>query len=369
MREFYNYTEIDSYNANYNIILSSRSDGKTYGAKQKMIDNFVNNYDSDNKGEFALLRFTRENISTSYISQFFNDISAYMEEKLKERFPSYAGFYVKSQAKDVYIYGYDQDEMSYNLGKFGTFLYLTKPKQSRGKPYEKTNLFVFDECMTRDIEPPDVFRMFMDIVSSVRRNKKEFKVYMLGNPDNTRSTLLKDMGIDVTKLQQGKITCFKTPKGNTIAVDFVRKLEKNEEDEAFFDFQNSKTAMITDGVWDIDTYPCMTEDDYNVIRKEHPMTCFVFVEDETHSLYAYPCRNTLYILTKRLPNYTCQFISIGCLDTAYNRMHFNWQSPLESVKNMKNFVSFMYYNGQVKYADNMTGDSFEQFLKAANSQK
>ena len=369
MREFYSYEEIDSYNANYTVILSSRSDGKTYGAKKKMIDNFVDNYDSEDKGTFALLRHTRENINTSYISEFFEDINDYLQEKLKERFPEYVGFYVKPLSKVVYIYGYDENEKSFNLGKFGTFLYLTKPKQSRGRPYAKTNLFVFDECMTKEREKPDVFRQFMDIVGSVRRAKKDFRVYMLGNPENTRSQILYEMGIDVTKLQQGTISCLKTPKGNTIAIEFVRKLKKDEEDEAFYDFQNSKTAMITDGVWDSDTYPCMTEDDYETIRKEHPNTCFVFIENKTYSLYAYPCKNTLYVLTNRLPNYTCQFISLGCLDTAYNRLHFNWQSPLESVRNMKNYISFMYYNCQVKYADNMTGDSFEHFLEAANSQK
>lgn len=158
---YYNYDRVMSYDALFNFILSGRGNGKSYGAKEKAIKNFLK------KGEqFIYVRRYKTELKKKHL--FFDDI--------KDKFPNNK-FEVKGNS-------------AYIDGKLaGHFIALSTSQIEKSNAYPNVTLIIFDEFVVdkghiRYLE--NEVEVFMDLYETVARlrelnGKKPVKALFLAN--------------------------------------------------------------------------------------------------------------------------------------------------------------------------------------------
>ena len=92
MSQYYSFDEIDRTGANWRIVFGERSNGKSYGSKMKMIQNFLKN-----GKQFAYIRRNVEEIKPKRVGVYFDDMlsDGYLEQTCRKHYgKEWKGFYV-----------------------------------------------------------------------------------------------------------------------------------------------------------------------------------------------------------------------------------------------------------------------------------
>lgn len=365
MSDFYSFDELDKTNAKYRIVVGERSNGKTYGFKKKCIENWLHN-----GKQFGLIRRFEDDVRPSRIQTYFSDMDDYLNEEFSKAYPQYKMVFMKAQQGKFTLYGYDDDDIKYEIGIIGYYFSLNTSTRSKGSQFPNITLIGFDEFMTNERELDNEFSRFLNIVSTIVRRRTDVTIYMMGNTVNRRSQLLNGMNINVTKLKQGEISMFYTYHedgsiANTIAVEYCRHYEISKESEAYYRFDNPKEAMIINGQWEVDDYPKFDIDEF---YDKKILIGFIF-EDSSVRLYGYVTNdNELLISDKRLYN-ICDYITLTTNRSFFNRKTFNWKCGIPKIENIENKIINFKLNGLIKYNNNLTGDDFEHFLNECNKIK
>lgn len=163
---FYNYGNLLSRNAVFNIAIGPRGDGKTYGAKELAIKNAIR------KGEqFILLRRYKTELGTR--ASFFDDIAPNIEKQ----FPGYR-FRVNGLVAEMKKPGSKQYET------IGYFVALSNSQMRKSVSYAKVTLIIFDEFII-DSGPvrylPKEVRSLLDFYITVDRYQERTRVIMISN--------------------------------------------------------------------------------------------------------------------------------------------------------------------------------------------
>lgn len=154
---YWDITPSLSYNALFNFIVGARSAGKTFGAKQWAIKDFLKN-----KKEFIYLRRYKTELKT--IKNFFNDIAFLFPE---------CEFLVKPP--NFYING--------KLA--GTAIALTTSKIEKSTSFPNVNKIIFDEFIIENTGAyrylKDEITNFFETYSTIARLRDDVRVYFLSN--------------------------------------------------------------------------------------------------------------------------------------------------------------------------------------------
>lgn len=152
---YWNIKKVMSYNCLFNFIVGSRGVGKTFGAKQQAIDDFIK------KGEqFVYVRRYKEELKK--IDKFFDDIREfYPDHELTIKKPN---FYID--------------------GKIcGCCVALSTAKIEKSTPFPKVTKIIFDEfILDKGVHHylPDEVTNFLELYSTIARSRDVF-VYFLSN--------------------------------------------------------------------------------------------------------------------------------------------------------------------------------------------
>lgn len=122
------------------------------------------------------------------------------------------------------------------------------------------NWIIFDEFISNRYAK-DEFIIFMDMLSTIIRQREEPRIILLSNTIDTESQYFYDFEIadTVQHMEFGEICDITTSKGTRIQVelaqlDGIRRKVKEKHNRLFFGFSNSKIKAITGGGWSIDSY-------------------------------------------------------------------------------------------------------------------
>lgn len=154
--KYYDYDRINSYNANFHMILTNRGYGKTYGAKKRAIKNFLK------KGEqFVYVRRYKTELKKIY--KFFDDI--------KGEFPE-VEFAVKGNS--FYI----------NKKLCGYAIPLSTSLIEKSNPYPMVTTMIFDEFIIdkgymRYLD--NEVEVLLELISTVVRMRDNWRIYLLAN--------------------------------------------------------------------------------------------------------------------------------------------------------------------------------------------
>lgn len=268
---YYSYEDIDNTGAQYRMIIGERSNGKTYGALMKIVKNYL-----ENGKQSAYIRRYREDFVGKRGQVMFSAIENDLDlEKLSGgmwngiEYYSGAWYFKFSGAGMKKI----RDEKPFCYG-----FAINQMEHDKSTSYPNINLVVFDEFLSRTFYLTNEFVLFMNVLSTIIRQRDDVIVYMLGNTVSQYSPYFDEMGIDIRHMEQGTIDIVKYGDSDLkVAVEYPAPTEDVKKSNDYFAFDNPQLSMITHGDWEFDLYPHMI---YKYRPKDIKHIFFIEYNDE-----------------------------------------------------------------------------------------
>lgn len=248
---FYSLRAILSKNAQYNVIIGERSNGKTYACLEYGIKEYFRT-----GNQMAIVRRFREDFTGRRGATMFDALVAngVIEKASKGAWDSI--YYFSSR-----WYLCKHDEKGNRIKDENPFCYgfsLSQAEHDKSTSYPRVTTIVFDEFITRTMYLDDEFTIFCNVVSTIIRQRDNVKIFMLGNTVNKYACpYVEEMGLKHFKnMTQGDIDVYRYGESAlTVAVEYCKPNKEGKPNNYYFAFDNPKLSMITGGAWEIDVYP------------------------------------------------------------------------------------------------------------------
>lgn len=246
-QQYYNIKPLLELDAEYNIIMGERSNGKTYSVLNLMLDDF---FKTGRKG--AYIRRYADEITPANMKFLFSPFEELIEKKSKGKYNK-IGF----RGKQFNIGLYDFEKSKWLSQEPLCFVAaLNTWENSKGADKGVVGTILFDEFLTRRMYLLNEFTSFQNVLSSFIRDRGDAKIFMVGNTVSFYSPYFAELGLkDIKEMQAGDLNCFTFENGAKIAVDYCSSVGENKASAKFFNFNSKKPNMITTGQWDIPDYP------------------------------------------------------------------------------------------------------------------
>lgn len=257
--EFYKLDNILSKcpDAQYYMIIGGRSHGKTYSTLLYALERYckhgeraaiVRRYYEDVKGKRALFLW-RHLVDNGEIARLTNGQWEYVY------YESGGWYLARNEMHGKTVIRVKEDF------PFAFAFILTQMEHDKGSRYTNSvTTIIFDEFMSRSGYLPDEFTLFTNVISTIKGQRTNVKIFMLGNTVNQYCPYFRQMGLKhIKEMRPGDITLYKYPtdsgKETRVAVEYTNMLRDGEITDEFFGFDNPKLKMITAGMWEFAVYP------------------------------------------------------------------------------------------------------------------
>lgn len=355
---YWNISAILDTAAMYNLVIGKRSNGKTYGTLEYALKRWA-----DSGEQFAYVRrwdrdFTGANGQTLFASLVVNGVISKVTNGDWEGVTYWRrAFYFNKvdkktgktiKAKDPFAYAF-----SINLWE-----------HDKGSSYPKVGTIIFDEFIARDGNYIfDEFVKFMNVVSTIVRDRQGVKIFMLANTVNKYCPYFREMGLKHIKDQaQGTIDLYHAgDSGLTVAVEYCLDNDKSrasKESGSYFAFDNPRLKMITEGTWEIDEYPHAP---YKFRPCDILFTYFIEFDEDLIQGDVIDSDGTVWILyhpkTTPLKSEDTDLIFSERYDPRPN-----WRRKLTGTNPIEKKIYMLHQMEKVFYATNETGESVRNFL-------
>lgn len=247
--KFYSLKAILSKNAQYNVIFGERSNGKTYAVLKYAIEQYAKN-----KSQLAIVRRWQADYIGKRGSSMFNAIVSNGE------ITKVTG----GEWTDVYYYGsrwylcrYEDDKRVTDETPFAYGFAISAMEHDKSTAYPNVRTIMFDEFISRNGYLPDEFVLFANTISTIVRQRRDVKIFMLGNTVNQYCPYFAEMGLNhIKKMKEGDIDTYTYGESDLlVAVEYCKPNKSGKASDVYFAFDNPKLSMITGGAWEIDIYP------------------------------------------------------------------------------------------------------------------
>ena len=249
--KYYSLDNILSKNADYNIIFGERSNGKTYAALKYGIERYIKTGE-----QMAYIRRWREDLRGKRAENLFANhvANGLIEELTGSKFNEV--FYFSNKWFLSY-YDKNKNKRYPDSTPFCFGFCLSEQEHEKSSSYPNVTTIVFDEFLTRRIYLPDEFMLYMNLLSTIIRQRDNVKVFMLGNTVNKFCPYFQEMGLkNVGVMEQGTIDIYRFGEhGATVAVEYCDTIVKQKASNKYFCFDNQNLQMITGGKWELAVYP------------------------------------------------------------------------------------------------------------------
>lgn len=365
-QEFWLKDNLDATGANYRMAFSQRGPGKSYQTKCEAIDRWL-----ETGKQFGLIRRLDNQLTIDKVSEYWTDMTEYFTEHAKAVFPNFESFVIVPRTGKWTVYGMEEGTSKKEpLGVIGYYFAVNCAERYKSVSYPDIDFVIYEEFMSESHSYlVNEFDKLMSIISTIKRRRTDFVIYMLGNTVDMNCPVLHEMGINVREMAQGDIKLFTYYGGkngetkNTVAVEYIRPVEQSEDSESFFIFNRQQENMIINGAWQTGDYPLFTKDDfYAEVRPK----LSVVIDYKDIKLYCYFDKGKdgfpiAYISNERLGN---RFKYIFITSKTYlNRNQFSYSSDLPIVKNIKKLLYFCISNNSILYLSNYTGNDLDSLIK------
>lgn len=361
--KFYRLDKILKYNAKYNVIVSGRSDGKTFACLEYIIKKF---FESGEKDQGAIIRRWQDDFTGKRGQQMF---SALVQEGIVTKYSNGKWNNVKYYASKWYFCRYNAEKSEMEAVDEYPFCYgfaITAQEHDKSTSYPNIRNILFDEFITRGGYLPDEFVLFCNVLSTIIRQRDDVTIFMCGNTINKFCPYFSEMGLKhVEQMEIGSIELYKYGEsGLTVAVEYpnVGRLHKKKSN-TYFAFDNPKLQMITGGDWELEIYK-------HVPRKFLPKEVVFqfFISFDNHLLHCEVVEGNDDLFVSVHPKTTP--IKFETQDLVYSTVINNGypnvrKSFLKPVDNMDRRIAMLYNMGKFFYSDNETGDVLKNFLDVA----
>lgn len=356
--EFYTLDEIKKYNADYNMIIGERSNGKTFSVEEEILNNYINK-----KEEGAIIRRWDVDFKQGRGKVMFEGLVN--AGKLKNT--EYDGIDYKNRCWYLYKWDEDLQKKVYDESPFCYSFALASTEHDKSTSYPRVTTILFDEFLSRMTPLPDEFILFMNTLSTIIRHRNNVKIYMLGNTVNKSSIYFKEMGLKhVDKMKPGEISLYEYgDSGLKVAVEYCDTFKKTKKkSDKYFAFDNEKLHMITGGAWELALYPHLP---MKYKPKDVKYRFYIIWEDYIlqGNLINVDGVRFIYIHNKTTP------IKDENKDLIYTPTadpRKNWRRRINGNIDKKDATIWQYFkNDKVYYQDNEIGEIVRNYLIYCNN--
>ena len=279
--KYYSLTNILKRKARYNVIFGERSNGKSYSVQEHGLKKFL-----AGKGQLAVIRRWREDLRGKRGSMLFANLECNGNgENVISKLTNGQYDRVIYISSKWYL-GYFDESTQRNVIMDKPFAFafaLSEMEHDKSTSYPEVTTILFDEFMTRGAYLPDEFVLFMNVLSTIIRDRDDVEIFMCANTISKYCPYFKEMGLNhVRKMNKGDIDIYKYgDSGLTVAVEYSDSPNRFKPSDVYFAFDNAKLKMITGGSWELDIYPHIT----GSIDKEDIVFSY-FIKFDEHILQA-----------------------------------------------------------------------------------
>ena len=360
VNQYYDINPIDNTGAIYRVIIGQRSNGKTYSVCKHIIEDYFN----DGK-RGAYIRRYEESITPKNLQSLFNPHLKLIWELSEGRWN--AVFY---RAKEFHFCAIDQDGKI--LAKDETAFCITAAintaENTKGEDRGEVHTIVFDEFMTRSGYLNGEFVRYMNLLSTLIRDRENAIIYMLANTVNKYCPYFAEMGLkNIDKLPQGEIAVYTYGSSDlTVAVEYCDEVQATKQTASkYFAFDNPQLQMITKGEWEFQIYPrapykIMEEDivlRFYIQFAEQLLACEVIhstLQQYSNDVFIFVHPQTKDI---DIDDNTVMYVN----DFSSCRMHVRYlkDTPTKAHELIYSLIS----RKSVCFSDNNTGEVFRNWLQ------
>lgn len=356
--KYYRLTEIDKKKAHYNVIFGERSNGKTFAVLEKIIKNYVK---SGEKG--AYIRRYREDMRGLPAQMLFAGIAdTGIIEKLTDGMYNNVTYYQRK-----WFLSHMDEEPKLSFKDATPFCYsfaLTEPK---GSNYPNITTVHFDEFIERRPELQGEFELFINLISTIVRDKAKAKIYLTANTVNQSSLYFREMGLtNIKKMRPGQIDVYEYGQsGLKCAVEYTEH-KVNKASDVYFAFDNPHLQMVKTGAWEIGNHPHTFE---RWTKDKVIFSAFMKFEDEILELDIISKEDLTFMFvhqkTTPIQDEKRDIILSFEDNPRFNVIHSLIKSNLRIAKR----ILWFFNNQKVYYQDNTVGEVVRNWLIATGDMR
>lgn len=299
MRKYYDINNIMALDCQYSLIFGKRSNGKSYAALKYGLEQHIK---SGYKYQMAYVRrwaedFVKQRAPSMFSSLICNGNGENEIEILTKG--EYNTVYYHSRRWYLAKFDDETRELKKAEEPFCFGFALSEMEHDKSTSFPNITTIIFDEFISRGTYLKDEFILFMNVCSTIIRDRTNVKIIMLGNTVNQYCPYFEEMGLDrVRQQKQGTIEVYQAGDSDLkIAVEYVvdsGKVARGKvSSDTYFCFDNPRLKMITNGEWEFDVYPhCpvqykSTEIVFNffIIFKSDILQCEVIQHDAAQFIF------------------------------------------------------------------------------------
>lgn len=250
----YNIDELNSKNANFNLLYGERSNGKSYQLKhKKAVQKYLDSIKIDplKPKRFILMRRWKEEISSEKIEAYFQDVDVY---KLTD------GKYncINMYRKQLFLSNY-KDGKTIRGEKIGYVIALSTEQNYAGGSYLDVEDIIFEEFMSRGSYIANEPDKLMNFYCTVDRKRGIVRLWLVGNTISRVCPYINDWNLHniVSHQKQGTIceTVINSDIDNDKPVNIKIAIEYcKSSGRSSFTIGKHKN-MLNNGSWQSDPQP------------------------------------------------------------------------------------------------------------------
>lgn len=357
---YYDISKIDATNAVYRMIIGQRSNGKTY----KVCRHIVEDYLKEGK-RGAYVRRYEETLTPKNLQNLFDPHTKLIEELSEGRYN-----HVVYRAKEFHLCYMDKntgdisdrDPIAFCIGAA-----INTAENTKGMDRGEIHTICFDEFMTRVGYLNNEFVQYMNLLSSLIRDRDDATIYMLANTVNKYCPYFKEMGLkNIENLPKGEIALYHYGDSRlTVAVEVCDEvLATKAVASKYFAFDNPQLQMITNGEWEFQIYPRAP---YKIFKDDIQLTFYIkFAEnllccEIIHPTVKSHCNDVFIFVhaqTKdiELDDNTIVYVQ----DFSSCRMHVRFLRDVPTTAHK--LIASLIQRKSVCFSDNEVGEIFRNWL-------
>ena len=249
---YYSSKEIRKLKALYNLVIGTRSNGKTFDWCADSI-----NYYLDNRVPSAYIRRLDTMIDNANIGSLFDPHLETIKKKSEGKWNS-----IIYRSHAFYLARYEETKTGGRVKTaqdpkpFCRTYAINTAETTKGADRGEVYSVCFDEFITRTFYLTNEFILFQNLLSSIIRNRPGVQIWMIANTVNKSCPYFREMGIShIRDMKPGQIDVYQLGKTDKkIAVEYCEYTGAPAAVSEYFAFDNPELRMITSGSWEIASY-------------------------------------------------------------------------------------------------------------------
>lgn len=344
-KDKYNLNNIDSKNALFNLVYGMRANGKSFQAKiKKMIINFLNTGE-----KFGLVRRFREETTKDKIEAWFSD--CHIQDLSQGKYIRVA----MSRSKLYFVEINQKNGKEILSAHVGYVFNLSQEQYYAGGSYLDITNLIFDEFISRSSYLYQEPTKFINLWSTIDRNRKQTRVWLFGNTITQVCPYFQELNLmHIVKNQKIGTIEETTIKAGQDSVSFALEYTQMVQGGVAF---GQHADMLNTGTWQADIQPIFRDN----IKNYRVMFTVIFYFQDFTFLARYMCKSKnkiWYIVPKTTPIKEKTFVISDIINySMYWRVEpYQFEQPKIRI------IMDTFRESNIFFSDYLTGTNFKKAI-------